>query len=105
MLLIQVRLRGIKSNQAEKKHSFYNKVKCHQLKPVALPEAVQFDSILFSFHGGACEGGSKSIKFRWDSKDLSFHEDIANTSMTLNRWYEIKRNLKLWKNDAEQPFC
>ena len=40
----------------------------HQVKPVSLPEAVDFDGILFMH--GVCEGVSENIKCRWDAKDL-----------------------------------
>ena len=43
----------------------------HQVKPVKLPEAVQFDGIIF-LHG-AYEGLSEHIKFRWDTKVDSFN--------------------------------
>ena len=40
----------------------------------------------------------------WDSKDLLFNEEIANT-MSCTRWHEIERNLKLCKNDLDRTYC
>ena len=35
-----------------------------QIRPVTLPEAVQFNGILLMH--SACEGASENVKFRWD---------------------------------------
>ena len=87
--------------EPEKKLTYYNNVmryrnvyisdvnegEGNQITPVTLPEAVQFNGILFMH--GVCKGASENIKStRWNAKDLSFIEEIGNT-MTCTRWHGI----------------
>lgn len=60
-------------------------------------EILHFDGVLF--HDGILGGSNGALYRRWDENSVCYSEKVAK-SITLTRYGEIKRNLKLCNNDA-----
>jgi len=69
----------------------------HVWKNTSAMELVRFDGVLF--HDGSLGGSNGAIYRRWDPRNDNYSEKIRN-AMTITRYGELKRNLKLCNNDA-----
>jgi hypothetical protein len=69
----------------------------HVWKNTSAMELVHFDGVLF--HDGSLGGSNGAIYQRWDPKNDNYSEKITN-AMTITRYGELKRNLKLCNNDV-----
>ena len=70
----------------------------HPWKPVTARELVNFHGIIV--RDGVIGSSNGAIHLRWKEGDVCYNEEIANT-MTLTRFGEIKRNLKLCINTSK----
>ena len=69
----------------------------HVWKKILAMELVRFDGVLF--HDGSLGGSNGAIYRRWDPKNDNYSEKIIN-AMTITRYGELKRSLKLCNNGA-----
>ena len=68
----------------------------HMIPEVVLSETVQWDGCVF--RDGVLGGGNGALYRRWHSGTAG-SDDVIQASMSLNRWNQIKRVLKLNNND------
>ena len=68
----------------------------HSINEVAMPEYVRFDGCLL--RDGVRGGGEGAIYRRWN-QNCSHSDAIMQDSLSLNRWYQLKRIFKLNNND------
>lgn len=69
----------------------------HTWKATSACELLKFDGVLF--YDGSLGGSGGAIYRRWDQSCCMYNKDIAN-AMTLTRWGELKRNMKLCLNQS-----
>lgn len=69
----------------------------HAFKNTSAMELLRFDGVLF--HDGSLGGSNGALYRRWDHTNDTYSQRIAET-MTMTRYSEIKRFLKLCNNDG-----
>ena len=71
----------------------------HAIPEASMPEFVRFDGCLI--RDGVRGGGDGAIYRRWQKKSAS-SDKVIQKSMTLHRWYQLKRIFKLNNNDKSK---
>lgn len=69
----------------------------HHFKSTNPPELIHFDGVLF--HDGVLGGSNGAIYRRFDTSNVMYSREVSH-SITLTRFHEIKRTIKLCNNDA-----
>lgn len=69
----------------------------HHFKSTNPPELIHFDGVLF--HDGVLGGSNGAIYRRFDKSNVMYSREVSQ-ALTLTRFHEIKRTIKLCNNDA-----